>query len=556
MFESLQQNCRSSYRGVASALTAIAVLWAVQAASAQEQANPNAVPQPPQRAPLQPPRQAAPQNGVNNPANGTNSNDARSILNKLFPGAVGTAPAGVQPGAQSAPNAATPQQQQALRQQQALQQQQALRQQQLLQQQQAQQQQQALRQQQLQQQAALRAAGGNSRNAASQLHMASLNNGPANARAVQSRTFLGHPGPAGSTETQTRNGNIVRTAADGSVIDVHSPRNGMYIHHSLDGSRHVLVDRPDRSRVYVSSRGLQYVQHPYVFRGRQFDHRTYYVQGQLFHQVYRPYAYGGTVLDVYATPRYYDAGFYQFATTPFNGPQTFKWEYLSNPPPWYGYYKGYFTPEPSYTGPSNWLTDFVLAASLAASYKVEPPTAPAPAAGAAPVVTPEVKQMIADEVGRQVRQESLEAQQVAQNREPPPGSIVQEIADGQPHALVVASDLDLVDADGRRCMVSEGDVVQVVSAAKAASSSAAAVVLASKGGNECQRSAQVEIALNDLQEMQNHMRETIDLAMSNTSAAKKAQSVTPAFVAAAPPPDANAAHELDQQQQIAAAIEG
>jgi hypothetical protein len=49
---------------------------------------------------------------------------------------------------------------------------------------------------------------------------------------VQSRTLLGHPGPPGSRETQTRTGNIVRTAADGSVIDVRSPRNGMSIHHS------------------------------------------------------------------------------------------------------------------------------------------------------------------------------------------------------------------------------------------------------------------------------------------------------------------------------------
>jgi hypothetical protein len=402
------------------------------------------------------------------------------------------------------------------------------------------------------------ATPGNARNAAAPLQMASLTNSQANARAVQSRNFLGHPGPAGSTETQTRTGNVVRTAADGSVMDVHSPRNGMYIHHGLDGNRQILVSHPDGSRIYASSRGTQYVQHPYVFRGQTFAHRTYYAQGKLTHQFYRPVPYGRTVLDVYATPRYYDANFYQWATSRFNAPQPFKWDYVSSSPPWFGYYKSYFTPDSSYSSPSGWLADFVLGASLAASYKTEPPTSAPPSASGGAIVTPEVKHMIADEVDRQVRQESVEAQQTAQNREPPPGagSVVQALGDRQPHVFVVASDLDLVDVSGRRCMISEGDVVQVVSAPQPASGGADAVVLASKGGGECERAARVEIALNDLQEMQNHMRETIDQGMATTNAAKKSTSVTPAFVASAPPPDPNAAHELDQQQQIAAAVEG
>jgi hypothetical protein len=82
------------------------------------------------------------------------------------------------------------------------------------------------------------------------------------------------------------------------------------------------------------------------------------------------------------------------------------------------------------------------------------------------------------------------------------------------------------------------------------------VVLATKGGVECARASQVQIALNDVQEMQNHMRETIDQGMANTKAAKDGQSVTPAFAAAPPPADANAAGEIQQEQAIAAAAEG
>jgi hypothetical protein len=262
-------------------------------------------------------------------------------------------------------------------------------------------------------------------------------------------------------------------------------------------------------------------------------------------------------MDVYAPSRYYSPEFYQWATTRFSAPVRYNWGYTSTPTPWFGYYKGYFTPETSYPSPESWLADFVLAASLSSSYSAEQPKSPAPAAGAA-AVTPEVKQKVAEEVKRQVHQESAEARQNAQNKDPAPGSgsVVEELGDHEHHTFVVASDLDLVDPSGRRCMISEGDVVEVVSQAKSSSSTADAIVLASKGGVECERSARVEIALNDLQEMQNHMRATIDQGMASTDRGKQAPTVTPAFAASAPPPDPNAAREIDQEQQIAAAAEG
>ena len=393
------------------------------------------------------------------------------------------------------------------------------------------------------------------RNLTNPTHVASVISNQPSGRAIPSRTFIGHPGPAGSIEKQNRNGDIVRKAADGAVIDVHSPKNGMLIHHALDGSRRIVVDRPDHSRVVATSRGVQYVQHPYTYGGRSFDHRTYYVQGRLFHQLYRPYTYNGTNLDVYATSRFYEPKVYQWATSRFASPQTATWAYTTSQPRWFAYYKGYFTPEPTYTDPLVWLTDYLLASTLEITYNTAPPASEAPPADGSLAITPEVKQLLAEEVGRQVKQESVEAQENARHRDPQPGagSIVQELSDRQPHVFVVAADLDLVDPTGRRCMISEGDVVQVTAGPEPSTSTASAVVLASKGGVECGRAAQVEIALTDLQEMQNHMRETIDQGMANTKAAKSAASVTPAFATSAPPPDADAAHEIDQQQQIAAA---
>jgi len=374
---------------------------------------------------------------------------------------------------------------------------------------------------------------------------------------VPAKSIPGYPAPPGSKEMQGRNGSIIRTASDGSVMDVRNPSNGMVIHHAIDGTRRVMVQKPDRSRAYIPARGIPYVQHPFTFRGQQLDHRTFVVQGQLFHNVYRPYSYGGTNLDVYATSRYFEPKFYQWASSRLGTPTNFTWTYTTTATPWYGHYQGFFKPDSSYQTPALWLTDYMLAATLYVAYATKAQASDPPPTSAAPV-TPQVKQMLADEVGRQVKQEAAEAADNAQNREPQPGagSVVQELSDHQSHVFVVSYDLDLVDPSGRRCAMSEGDVVQITSTPKPDSGTVDAVVLASKGGTECGRAAQVQLALNDVQEMQNHMRETIDQGMATTKAAKESQSVTPAFAAAVPAADPSASKEIEQQTEIAAAAEG
>ena len=375
-------------------------------------------------------------------------------------------------------------------------------------------------------------------------------------RLAASRLFGGHPAPPGSHETRTANGTVVRKAADGTVLEVANPGKGMLIQHEVDGGRRILVNQPDRTRIFAASRGVQYVQHPYTYGGRAYDHRTYYFQGKTVHRYYRPYTYGGASLDAYAPTRFYPINFYRWTVTRFK-PTPFQWNYTNQS--WYRHYSGYFTPDSSYSSPLPWLVDFVIGASLATAYNAEQQSRQAPPpADSSSAVTPQVKQLVAEEVRRQVGEEALEAQQNARNVDPPPGAggVVAELSDRQVHAFVVGSDLDLVDASGRRCMVSEGDVVAVVSPAKADTSTANAVVLASKGGNECERSVRVAIALNDVQEMQNHMREAIDQGLASTNAAKTVPAVTPAFAQAGPPADPNAAQEIEREQQIAAAAEG
>jgi hypothetical protein len=374
---------------------------------------------------------------------------------------------------------------------------------------------------------------------------------------VPSYNFPGHPGPAGSSDQITASGNIVRKTADGKVLDVRNPRDGVSIHHSLDGSRSITVDRAaDRTRVVIPAHGIQYVQHTYNEAGRQIDHRTFVVHGQTFHQFYRPYNFGRNTLDVYATSRYYAPNLYQWADTKFKQPSNFAWHYTANETGWYGHYRRFFTPESAYDTPLVWIADYMLGATLFVAHANEDQGAEAPLEQVDPI-TSDVKSRLAREVKIQMRNEVAEAQEVASNRQFAPGfgSIAQTLSDHQPHTFLVASHLSLTDSTGRLCEMSEGDVVDVLSSPSADESAVGAVVLASKGGVECSRSMLVQIDLNDVQEMQNHMRETMDQALANTKAGKGAKFATPPFLSTAPPAEADAQQQIETERARAEAVE-
>ena len=386
--------------------------------------------------------------------------------------------------------------------------------------------------------------------------------------------FPGHSAPATGRSMQVPSGSVLHKTADGS---------SMYVHRSPDGTRQLTVDRPDGSRVFAAGRGASYVQRPWSYQAQAFDRRTYTSGGQLTQQFYRQYSYNGTTLDAYTPQRYYDPSLYQWALKSRTPPVAASWNYVSNPTPWYEHYKSYFTPESSYTNALAWMTDYLIANSLIASWNAHlksapsssagmaPPAAgvatpgtvqgaPAPAAASAgapdggPEITPEVKQKVAEEISRQVRVESAEAQANAQNSDVPAGKtgVVAELNERDLHTFVVSSDLDLTDNEGRRCSVSAGDVLQVISRPNAKDNTADATVLSSKSG-ECGRAADVAVNLTDLQEMQNHMRETIDQGLADRARKSGVQATPASFAAAAPAPEPDAAQQVDQQQKIAAA---
>jgi hypothetical protein len=373
--------------------------------------------------------------------------------------------------------------------------------------------------------------------------------------------------PKGSTDHTTKDGSAVRTRADGKVSDVHDAKRGMDVHHGLDGSRRVSVERKDGSRLVSEHGRRSYVQRSYSYHGHDYATRSYYYQGREYNRYYRGYYYGGVYVNVYAPAYYYGPGFYGWAYNPWAAPIAFGWGWAGNP--WYGYYGFYFNPYPVYPSAAFWLTDYIVSQDLQAAYAARQEAAiaagEAAAAGGPPALTPEVKQQIADEVKAQLALENAEAQQSAQKQDVDPASsgIARLLSDGHPHVFVVGGGLDLVASTGQECAVSEGDALQLVTPPPAGATAADLVVLASKGGKECAKSSTVSVNVADLQEMQNHMRETIDQGLQDLQAkqgkgglpaappsaqAKPAQSE---YAAIAPPPNPQDAADLKAADQQA-----
>jgi hypothetical protein len=338
----------------------------------------------------------------------------------------------------------------------------------------------------------------------------------------------------------------------------------MDVHHSPTGVRNVRVEREDHSRVFVGRGGHGYVQGRYMYGGHEFGHRTYYEHGRAYDRFYRRYDYHGVYLEGYAPVRYYAPAYYGWAYAPWAVPTPYVWGWAGNP--WAVYYGGYFTPYPVYPSPAFWLTDYMISASLAADYqaRMDAANGVAPQAFAAPPtpLTPDVKEAISAEVQRQIALANAEAQQVARNTEPDPASsgIVRMLSDNTSHVFVAGSDVDVIDARGAQCALSQGDVIQLNPVPlPPAATEASLVVLASKP-QECLKGVSVSVPLTDLQDMQNHMRETIDQGLGEMQTAKglppipqsaKAMPIAAPFAAIAPPPDPNAATQIAQQAQEA-----
>jgi hypothetical protein len=364
----------------------------------------------------------------------------------------------------------------------------------------------------------------------------------------------------------SKSGNAVERRSNGRVSDVHNEKRHMDIHNGLNGDRRVSTERADHSRI-VAERGRRgFVERPYSYHGHDYYRRTFYYHGHAYDRYYRGAFYHGVSLHVYAPYHYYSAGFYGWAYHPWRTHVVYAWGWGGRP--WYGYYGYYFAPYPVYTSGAAWLTDYMLSNDLQAAYDAGHAAGSAdagtPADAAGPMLTPQMKDLIANEVQEDLEIENLEQELVNGDKDSDPASsgIPRLLSDGKPHVFVVGDSVEVVnEATDEDCSLSEGDLLQITTPPDADEKDASLQVLASKSKSECPVSADVTVTLDELQEMQNHMREAIDAGMEElqkkqgtdglpAAPQNVAQAVTTApFAPLAPPPDPNDAATLDQQMK-------
>jgi hypothetical protein len=366
--------------------------------------------------------------------------------------------------------------------------------------------------------------------------------------------------PAPRSDFHGASNSSVHYGHTGQPTVVHTA-HGATIVHTPGGGRTMVMTRPGGRVIVTNGAGHGYMQRSVNVHGHEFVQRTYYVHGNAYPRYYRPYSYRGMAFNVYTPVRFYSPRFYSWGYTPWARPVYYNFGWAANP--WYGYYGGYFTPYPSYAAPNYWLTDYLLANSLQEAYQERMDAAAAAQAGYDPsgqvALSPRVKNLVAAEVQRQLSQESADSQNAGQamlasNGAPP------ILADNNPHVFVVASSL-IANTGGQECALTHGDVLQLNPAPSSDPTFANVQVLASKG-QDCQAGNLVPVQLTDLQEMQNHMRETMDQGLGELQT-RQGQGGLPtievgmrsqtaaSYAADLPPAETNVAAELKQQAQEA-----
>ena len=334
-------------------------------------------------------------------------------------------------------------------------------------------------------------------------------------RATSTTHALGMRAHTATTTRTFSNGTTAKVGPGGHVQSIHTS-GGTTITRTSAGTRTIVATHNGRT-IVSTGLGRGFVERPYLNRGgRVYVQRTYVVGGRSYAYVYGRYPYHGWFYYRYAPAFYYRPAFYGWAFNPWLSPIHYRWGWFGAP--WYTPYGYYFTPAPYYPVASLWLTDFLLAETLRSAYEAQAAANAASAQaqqGETPppqntVLTPEVKQAIADEVKRQ-----LDAERAAANR---PQSSAAPAAEQAPPALdpatrvfVVANAMDVTAGD-QSCSLGAGDIITRIDDTPDAKQNVNVLVTSSKRA-DCPMGQKVTVAVEDLQEMHNRFSEQVDAGL-------------------------------------------
>jgi hypothetical protein len=334
---------------------------------------------------------------------------------------------------------------------------------------------------------------------------------------------------------------------------------GMKIQYGPHGGRTVVKQLPNHATLVSFGRHSGYVQRPIAHAGASLVQRTYvaprsgfFTKNTTYVQTFRTYTYRGVPLLSYAPAVYYAPEFYGWAYYPWATPAAYAWGWTGDA--WVNAYSGYFAPLSAYSSPAQWMADYILGATLAKAYQEQQDFEPADADAAADdlaadeaapaedaaegevyaqtatPITPEIRAAVAEEV----RQELASENAIASDQATPEVDQLQEIL--QPKHFFVVSTLLNVSSDQGNCALTGGDIIGVVKATGSEADTATLTVASGKKG-DCPAGAQVEVAVQDLQEMDNNLRAQMDNAVAKLHS-EQGQGGLPAAPksAIAPPP--------------------
>ena len=375
--------------------------------------------------------------------------------------------------------------------------------------------------------------------------------------------------PDGTLASFSAHGQTASFRANGHLASVHTP--AMDIAHGPRGQRTVISERPDHSRLVSTGAHSGYLQHSVAYHGHTYDQRAYVHGDHRYTREYIGYRYHGRDFDDYRPRFYYDPLFYGWAFYPWGDVGSYAWGWDDSP--WFNFYAGYFAPWDTYPSGAYWLTDYFLGQTLDDGYQMDAQAVGGPDSGYAgddtappdddeayapadTPITPEIKQMIAEEVQQQLAYENAAAAQPDQA--PTLDGLPQVLTPN--HLFVVNQGLNVATTDGQQCGLSTGDVIKLVATPPEDAVSADLMVVSSRKG-DCPAGLTVTVPLESLQEMQNNFRAQLDSGLQ-TLHAQQGQGGLPGapYSAIAPPPrpvdeppadNENVQSLLDAQQQQA-----
>ena len=342
---------------------------------------------------------------------------------------------------------------------------------------------------------------------------------------------------------ETKGGTKANFDRSGYIKTIHS-RTGMTISHGAHGERRFESRQPDGGRVVGFGHGRGFTEHGYVRAGHPYMRRTYFSGGRRYAYAYRGYYWHGHPYYLYVSPYYYGPAYYAWAYGPWASPVAFDWGWGAAP--WYGFSGYYFAPSPAYDSAALWLADYMLAANLQAAYEARAQAnaagaASSDAAGGQATITPELKQLIAEEVRAQIAAEKAAADnpETAAPVGIAPPSAGESGSEELPAALdqslktfVVSTVLSESMPDGTECSLSPGDILTRIQDTPDANQSVK-VSVASSQRNDCAAGTQIAVAVTDLQDMHNDFRAKISEGL-----AKLAENQGKKGIPSGPPTDA------------------